>query len=145
MTIDEYRHMTSRKRPDHPEHDLQADCMRWFWSEYPQYEPFLFAIPNGGHRNITTARMLKEEGVKSGVPDLEMALPAHGYHGLFLELKNGHKNQLTSNQKRLMRAYTEAGFLCVVIRTQEEFEDVVREYLDQDNTQLTRIQEVKYK
>jgi len=31
-----------------------------------------WAVPNGGRRNIGTARKLKAEGVKSGIPDITL-------------------------------------------------------------------------
>jgi hypothetical protein len=44
-----------------------------------------FAIPNGGHRHIAVAKMLKDEGVKRGIPDLGF-LFEHG-RSAWLELK----------------------------------------------------------
>jgi hypothetical protein len=31
-----------------------------------------WAVPNGGNRNVITARKLKSEGVKAGVPDITL-------------------------------------------------------------------------
>lgn len=55
-------------------------------NEYPELN-FIFAIPNGGKRNIVTASRLKLEGVKPGVPDMFLPVARHNYHGLFIELK----------------------------------------------------------
>lgn len=54
---------------------------------------WLFAIPNGGSRGDSkqTAMMvggrLKATGVKAGVSDVMLPWPAHGLHGLFIEMK----------------------------------------------------------
>jgi hypothetical protein len=48
---------------------------------------FLIAIPNGGNRNPKEAARLKAQGVKAGVSDLFLALPANGACGLWIELK----------------------------------------------------------
>jgi len=48
---------------------------------------FLIAIPNGGKRDIREAARLKQQGVKSGVSDLFLALPRGNYCGLWIEMK----------------------------------------------------------
>jgi hypothetical protein len=52
----------------------------------PELE-LLLAVPNGGARNIVTARRLKDEGVKPGVPDMFLPVPRGMFHGLWIELK----------------------------------------------------------
>lgn len=48
---------------------------------------FLIAIPNGGKRKLKEASRMKAQGVKAGVSDLFLALPANGACGLWIELK----------------------------------------------------------
>jgi len=48
---------------------------------------FLIANANGGKRNVREAARLKAQGVKAGVSDLFLALPANGMCGLWIELK----------------------------------------------------------
>jgi len=50
------------------EHQEQALFVQWFRRTFPDIR--IFAIPNGGARNIVTAGKLKAEGVSPGVPDL---------------------------------------------------------------------------
>ena len=57
----------------------------------------IHAIPNGGLRNKKTAITLKKEGVKSGVWDIFVPIPANGFSGMYIEMKFG-KNKLTENQ-----------------------------------------------
>jgi hypothetical protein len=60
----------------------------------------LFAIPNGGERNIIVAARLKAEGVKSGVSDLMLPVARQGFHGLFIEMKKpGKLKSESANQK----------------------------------------------
>lgn len=47
----------------------------------------LIAVPNGGARNKRTAAILRAEGVKKGVSDLELVYPSGGYGALWIELK----------------------------------------------------------
>lgn len=48
---------------------------------------WLYAIPNGGERNVAVAGRLKAEGVKSGVSDLCLPVARCGHHGLYIEMK----------------------------------------------------------
>lgn len=54
--------------------------------------------PNGGKRNCNEAAALKRQGVKPGVPDLNLPVARNGYHGLYIEMKVG-SNTCTDNQK----------------------------------------------
>ena len=71
------------------EHTEQVTLMNWcklMERSYPQLA-LIFSIPNGGKRHIGTARKLKAEGVKSGVPDIFLSVAKNGKHGLYIELK----------------------------------------------------------
>ncbi len=69
----------------------------------------LFAIPNGGKRNITTAVRLKKEGVKSGVPDVCLPVPCGEYHGLYIEMKVD-ENKPTENQSWWIEQLQKQGY-----------------------------------
>lgn len=69
------------------EHQEQVAVVRWFDAQYPALRGRLFAIPNGGQRNLVVAAKLKAEGVRAGVPDLCLPVARHGFHGLWIELK----------------------------------------------------------
>ena len=47
----------------------------------------MFAIPNGGKRELINAMNLKAEGMRSGVPDVFLPVPRWGLCGLFMEFK----------------------------------------------------------
>lgn len=47
---------------------------------------FVFAVPNGGSRNLIEAKNLKMQGVMAGVSDLILLLPERKVY--FIELKN---------------------------------------------------------
>lgn len=71
------------------EHAHQSALFCWAAmnaDKYPQLA-LLFAIPNGGERNVIVATKLKAEGVKKGMLDTFLAYPNAGWHGLFIELK----------------------------------------------------------
>lgn len=74
-----------------PEHLEQVALMAWanlpttlrVWPELS----LLHAVPNGGHRFIQVAKGMKEEGVKAGVPDLDLPVPRGEFAGLRIEMK----------------------------------------------------------
>lgn len=71
------------------EHDEQSALFTWAsWhlAKYPDLR-LMFAIPNGGHRNLLVAKKMKAEGTKPGVPDIFLPVPRGPHHGLFLEMK----------------------------------------------------------
>lgn len=146
MSVEEYRAFVNkantrthvRNKPKQIEHDIQVQCVEWFSRTFPDYEPFFWAVPNGGFRAKRTAILMMQEGLKAGVPDLQLAYPMHGYHGLFIEMKKssiGKKGQMIGRgkvsdaQKARMEALERVGYKCVVCYSFEEFKAIIREYL----------------
>jgi len=85
--------MNKTQLPEQKESDHQIALFQWVsyqLKRYPELE-LLYHIPNGGYRYKTTARRLKAEGVKAGVPDICLPVPRGGYHGLYIEMKAGKK------------------------------------------------------
>lgn len=115
-----------RKKPGHPESELQRACVRWFRMQYPQY--LLFHVPNGGKRNAREAARFKAEGVVPGIPDLFLAEARHGFHGLFIEMKAG-KNRPTPEQADAMQMLSASGYLCAVCYTFEAFKELIDNYM----------------
>lgn len=133
MTIDELHSMweaknarTGKPHADH-EHHLQVACVRWFRMQYPQY--LIYAIPNGGQRNAVVAAKLKAEGVTAGIPDLHIPVARHGYHSLYIEMKNGKAGRLSEHQKECISRLQASGHKVAVCRTFEEFQQEIAEYL----------------
>ena len=113
------------KQPKISEHSLQVQCVQWFRFAFPN--KLIFAVPNGGARNIVVATKLRAEGVLKGVPDLFIPEPNLNYHGLFIELKVGY-NKPTEYQKELMQKLIFRKYACAVCYTFEEFEKIVKDY-----------------
>ena len=110
-----------------PEHILQVACVNYFRLRYPK--GLIYAIPNGGQRNVIVASKLKAEGVLSGVPDLHIATAKKGFHGLYIELKNGKAGKVSDNQKTIMEKLQSEGYRCEVCRSFDEFKNVVNDYM----------------
>jgi len=114
------------------EHDEQVKLFQWAKmqsSKHPQLS-LMFAIPNGGQRNIVTATKLKAEGVKSGVPDIFLAVPSKAYlsHGLFIEMKS-EKGKLSPSQKIWIDGLSKIGYMCSVCYSFDEAKEAIGKYL----------------
>ena len=89
----------------------------------------LYAVPNGGNRNIVTARKLKAEGVKPGVPDVCLPVPRGDYHGLYVEMKRQKGGVVSPEQKAWLQALKGQGYRAEVCKGAAEAWDVIREYI----------------
>jgi len=87
----------------------------------------IFAIPNGGKRDIRTAANLKREGVLSGVWDIFIPMPNYKLCGLWIEMKAG-KNKLTANQKQFREGLT-SYYRFEVCYTWIEAKEIIEEWL----------------
>lgn len=114
-------------RKAHLEDDLQQMCVQWFKLQHS--DKIIFAVPNGGKRNLFEALRLKKQGVLAGVPDLFIPEPTKEYHGLFIELKVG-KNKLTLAQSEFIGWVHCRGYRTEVVRTFEQFQFVIGNYFN---------------
>lgn len=120
------------------EHRAQVAVVTWATlarAEFPELA-LLFAIPNGGHRNVIVAKKLKAEGVKAGVPDLFLPVARGGYHGLFIEMKAG-KNRPSQEQLELMNRLVLESYRCAVCYSSADAESILRHYLRLPCTAVT--------
>lgn len=112
------------------EHQEQKWLFEWAWKLerlHPQLG-LMFAVPNGGLRNKLVAKKLKAEGVKSGVPDIFLAVPKDSYHGLFIEMKFG-KNKATENQTKWLNNLWAQGYETAICYSWGDAKDIICKYL----------------
>lgn len=98
------------------EDQLQAEFFQRVWNEYPQLRRCMWAIPNGGKRDMRTAITLKATGVLSGVWDLHLFYK-NRFH--IIETKVG-RNDLSDKQKEWGATMVANGATAYVYRTIEE-------------------------
>ena len=123
------------------EHDEQCALFEWAdiaKQKYPELS-LLFAIPNGGKRDIQVARKLKAEGVRAGVPDIFLPVPRKNYHGLFIELKY-QRGRATQNQLRWLHVLMNYGYNCKICYGWEHAKHTITQYLthERDRSQSDR-------
>lgn len=112
------------------EHDHQKAVFEWMeWQAkgpIPELK-WAFAIPNGGLRHIAVAKKLKEEGIKSGVPDIFIPVPRNGFHGLFIEMKKpGGKTE--AQQELWINNLAILGFFAYVCHSSNEAIELIEYY-----------------
>lgn len=113
------------------EHSEQVSLMyqvKIYTGKYPELA-MLYAIPNGGNRNVVTAKKLKAEGVKAGVPDLCLPVPRGNYHGLYIELKRTKGGSVSAEQTRWMDALRGQGYRAEVCKGAEEAWNCIKDYI----------------
>ena len=108
----------------HQESSLQTQCVKWFRYQYPNF--VIYAVPNGGSRNVREAQRLKSEGVLAGVADLTILLPQG--KSLYIEMKV-KGNRQTPNQKEFQQKAEALGHKYYVCYSFEDFEKVVKQEL----------------
>jgi len=117
------------------EHDEQVYLMQW-WSmackRFGISEHLLFAIPNGGQRNVIVASKLKAEGVRAGVPDLFLAVARHGFHGLFIEMKKPKGGIVSDKQDVMLNDLNDQHYHAVVAHGWIQAKTSIESYLGGD-------------
>jgi len=118
------------------EHNEQVALFNWARCAEEQHPELavLFAVPNGGARNVVTGQRLKQEGVKRGVPDVWLPVARCGYHGLVIELKAG-KGRPTREQVRWLKDLEAQGWLALVCVGAEAARCVISSYLSETYTE----------
>lgn len=142
MNLDTYRYRATAQKSARraataggcpSEHEEQKALMIWATAQVGRGRWMLvnlFAIPNGGDRHPAVAGKLKAEGVMCGVPDLLLAWPAGGYHGLFIELKRRRGGRVSPDQEKWHGRLRQAGYAVVVARGCTEAAELITAYLD---------------
>ena len=116
----------------------QVAVMSWWAKAYPKYYECLFSIPNGAQlagnpkRRAMQMNALKAEGLKPGVSDLFLMVARHGYHGLFIEMKDKGKTKCSVSipqQEHLHRA-REQGYKAEWCAGAESAIELLTEYMN---------------
>ena len=115
MTIKEYNEQIFKS-----ESQLQIECVNWFRQNYPN--KIIYAIPNGGSRNVIEAVKMKREGILKGIPE-----SSNGFHSLYIEMKFG-KNKPSKEQLEVFKELRLKGNFVRVCWTKKEFVECIINY-----------------
>lgn len=94
----------------------------------PEWQ-LMFAIPNGGKRNMGTALKMKATGLKAGIPDIFLPVARIPYNGLFIEMKSP-KGHVQKNQKEWHSSLRLQGYRVEVCYGADRAIHTINEYLN---------------
>ena len=130
MKFDEYLKLEKakhhRKKPRQPERELQEACVRWFRLQYPKF--VIFAVPNGGSRNLYEAKNMKESGTLAGVADLVVV--GNGGRVLFVEMKRQKGGKLKPEQEEWIQKLDDKDYCVGVAKGCESAVRILQKYLE---------------
>lgn len=110
-----------------PEDIEQIKVFDWI-RQHPEIAPDCFHIANERKTSVVEGMKLKRMGVQKGVADICVAIPARGYHGLYIELKT-ESGRLGKEQKAFLDRKRERGYIAMCCRGHQEAIDAIRHYL----------------
>lgn len=110
----------------------QSYVMKWseqasIRSKWPCLK-LLHHVPNGGKRDKIEAAHMKQQGVKRGVPDLDLPVPRGKYHGLRIEMKDD-SGRTSVDQDWWLGELREQGYFCEVCHGWQSAVRVLEWYL----------------
>lgn len=116
------------------EHQEQVALFKWATLQQGTLPvlQYLYAVPNGGKRNLVIAMKLKAEGVKPGVPDVALDVAARGFHGLRIEMKrtNAKPSDVRPEQRDWHEFLVKQGYHVSVCKGWLEARQVLLWYLE---------------
>ena len=128
-------------RPHQSEDSIQMSCVSWFRIAHPELARLLHHSANEGKRTTRIVHThagtrvvcsggarLKAMGMQTGFPDLFLAVPRKGMHGLFIEMKS-ETGRLEPSQREMLALLSEQGYATAVCRSLDDFQDVTDNYL----------------
>ena len=140
QTCSATRKRTRKPRLIPTEHEEQVRVIDWAKvnaGRWPELR-LLHAVPNGGsrasvkdrrgNRYSNEAQRLSAEGVRPGVPDLDLPVARRGFHGLRIEMK-AIDGKASAVQMWWIRELAAQGYLAVVKYGADEAIAILKSYL----------------
>ncbi len=114
----------------------QQNLFRWAAvsaaARWPKEMRMLYHVPNEGKRSKANGARLKSEGLRAGVPDINLDVARGEYHGLRIEMKRRRGERVSPEQAAWLEALREQGYAAIVARGWEEAADAIEKYLRGD-------------
>lgn len=106
------------------EQQLQAACVKWLWNEHPETRGLFFAV-NNNSEHVARAMNRKAVGMVAGVSDTIFLWRGVAY---LIEFKTETGKQ-SLKQKQWQETVETHDFLYLVVRSEGEFRELVREII----------------
>jgi hypothetical protein len=98
-------------------------------------QDYSYAVPNGvwipgdPKRSARLINSMKAQGFRPGVSDIVIALPRHGFHGAYLELKRDLKSPTSDEQLEWVRRMSRVGYFAEIAHGSADAMAAVQRYL----------------
>lgn len=120
---------SKKRKKDNEEEREQIKFFKLIPIYFPKLpDKLLFAVPNGGSRNIVEGANLKKQGVTRGVADVILLIPRKGYASLCLEFKT-KKGRQSDEQIEFQRQAENCRNKYIIVRSAMQAIEEVRSYL----------------
>lgn len=122
--------MAKMKHAEDAEQEAVFEWANWAKWNGEKISQYLFAIPNGGKRNVREAARMKKQGVKAGVSDMFLPIPKKGFSGLWIELKAKNGNKPSEKQIIWINRMLSVGYQAQVCYGAGETIRAIENYLE---------------
>lgn len=102
------------------EEQIQSECFKWFWNEYPSQRRMFFHVDNNSYNAIIGAKK-KTLGVVKGVSDCILILNSNV---IFIEFKDETGKQ-KDEQIDFENKVVERKHLYIIIRSVKQFKEFI--------------------
>lgn len=127
-----YVRLKSKRTLQRSESLLQERCVRYWRTLFRPNEDeyyLFYKVHNEGKKTKSRAAKDKALGIVAGAADMNLDIARQGYHGLRIEFKRIGGKQ-SKQQKLFQQALEKNGYLYKVVQTFEDFELLIKWYLD---------------
>ena len=117
----------------------QITVVRWFDLRHRDLKGRLIAVPNGAHlagsgeQRAAKMTRMKAEGLRPGFPDLFLPVPAHGFHGLAIEMKRQKGSSTSPEQIEWLEWLAGQGYMTALCKGAQAAIDTITGYLGEAN------------
>lgn len=111
------------------EENLQIAVVGYIRTYFPD-SILISSYLQGNLNNVGLSVKANTMGYTAGFPDLFICTPRNGFHGLFLELKNGSKGSVSEKQKTVMDMLIKQGYAGGVVKTLESAKTLINNYME---------------
>lgn len=115
------------------EHQIQVAYFDWIkvMTQNDWRYHNIWATPNASKMSFALANFMQAEGRRAGALDVNIAVPAGGYHGAFIEHKT-RKGALTEEQVNFVNRLRACGYFVLISRSAETSIDFTECYMNDD-------------
>lgn len=111
-----------KRQEDH----IQAEIVKWWHDTYPARRADLFHVPNEAKRTPQEAGRMAAIGLMPGIPDLLVHIGFNHFVAIEVKAEGG---RLSESQRNMAEAWGKRGTQIHVVRSVEEFKEVVTPWL----------------